>query len=114
MNTFKLLFVLALLGCASDIVAQSCKSAPELQPLIESINLQLNSTYTYCETDNDCTVAVLGCPFGCGTPVNKQYEQDLLNLVGEYHAQSCMSCDYACPTGTTAACLQNRCRTQTN
>jgi hypothetical protein len=63
-----------------------------------------------CTSDDECTIAGLGCPFGCGTPLNKIFEPQIKEAVREYQGQ-CQRCAYKCSTRRrTLKCHEGECR----
>ena len=62
-----------------------------------------------CKTSNECTIIYLGCPFGCGTALNKSNENSVVKATNEYHAKSCNACMYKCKHITKAECINNKC-----
>ena len=67
-----------------------------------------------CETDEDCAIAYLGCPFGCATGVNRSALDDLSEEEAAFQ-QKCRRCVYSCAAPLfewSASCVQQRCVVQ--
>ena len=64
----------------------------------------------YCNTDSDCKLLHLGCPFGCGTGISSVKENEVLNKVKSYRIKSCVKCRNKCGfKPTTVKCIENKC-----
>lgn len=50
----------------------------------------------YCEVDSDCTSTSFGCPFGCGTFVNKDADLTEVRSLVKLYDQNCPMCLYDC------------------
>ena len=68
----------------------------------------------HCEVDSDCVRAGFGCPFGCGTAINKSMLQQIEAKVDDYNKNQEMICMYDCyvPTSLKVKCVENHCKLQ--
>lgn len=49
-----------------------------------------------CETDADCMVTHIGCPFGCGTPTRKDFDTATFGIKKRLYQNECGTCTYRC------------------
>lgn len=69
-----------------------------------------------CMTDMDCTLLVEAniCALGCGMPIPRFYENEVLVNLHEYASNACASCPspppQPCPPSRPAGCVQGRCQ----
>ena len=84
----------ATIGIAVSAYGQTALSDSHCKKLIEQINKEISQEQA-CETVQDCRNIWLGCPFGCGTPINKNFEEQVHKAVEDYNSQ-CQPCDYRC------------------
>lgn len=79
------------------------------ETLITSMIHQSN----YCESDADCRVVQLGCPFGCNTPINRSKVATIRFEIKKHHEAFSSSglCDYDCVLVEGVKCEQNECST---
>ncbi len=79
------------------------KAESEIHSLIEEAKI--------CEVDSDCVRAGFGCPFGCGTAINKDILQQINEKVGDYNKDQEMICMYDCyvPASLKVKCIKNLC-----
>lgn len=65
-----------------------------------------------CEAPEDCVVVYPGCPLGCGSAVNADYEDEANDkaddLVSRYEMPG-RSCDYDCMADRGADCVDSVC-----
>jgi len=66
-------------------------------------------TANYCDTMEDCIILSLGCPFGCGTYINKKEEESLTNYAKSYDEKGCSRCMYECMGPNQPVCENNKC-----
>ncbi len=67
---------------------------------------QMNS----CFDHTDCIAPFIGCPLGCGTPVNKHADLELLRLMHKDYGRECEACVYQCSGQLRALdCVEGRC-----
>ena len=68
----------------------------------------------HCEVDSDCVRAGFGCPFGCGTAINKSMLQQIEAKVDDYNKNQEMICMYDryVPTSLKVKCVENHCKLQ--
>ena len=73
----------------------------EIKTKIESAN--------YCVTKQDCEIVFLGCPFGCGSYVNKDFDlRPIRDKIKEY-IEKFGACDYNCFQPSAPECVNNKC-----
>jgi hypothetical protein len=93
-----------LLSFSGAVFAQDCKALKDrIKEKIESAN--------YCNTDGDCVIQDFGCPFGCGSYVNKNFNTN--GIKKEITAfQSCPEsrCRYKCMFPPQPVCINSKCR----
>ena len=70
------------------------------------------SNFSKCESDSDCTIIGLSCPFECNTPLNTAYKNQAFSAVGAYN-KSCMMICPDCPKSAPPAvvCRDKKCVT---
>jgi hypothetical protein len=84
--------------------SQDCKSLKEqIKEKIEFAN--------YCNTDEDCIIKYFGCPFGCGSYLNKDVNLNEIQKDIETF-QSCpeSQCMYKCGNLPKPVCINRKCR----
>lgn len=69
----------------------------------------LISRYDYCEVDEDCVDFYPGCPFGCSSPVNKQYLDIATNITKNFIDHQENKCMYSCLAPKKIACENYKC-----
>jgi len=63
----------------------------------------------YCDTTQDCKIVFFGCPFGCGSYVNKDFNlQPIRDKIKEY-LEKFGACDYNCFKPSEPECVNNKC-----
>lgn len=63
-----------------------------------------------CFDNTDCIAPFIGCPLGCGTPVNKHADLELLHLMHRDYDRECVACMYKCSGEVRALhCVDGRC-----
>ena len=62
----------------------------------------------YCQIDQDCLIVDFGCPFGCGSYINKKEKNKLTNLIDIYKLFQ-PSCEYTCLRKALPECKNNQC-----
>ena len=63
----------------------------------------------YCSIDDDCTIVSFGCPFGCGSYLNKNAGiANLQSMVSSYQATH-LQCEYRCMMPPVPVCRQGIC-----
>jgi hypothetical protein len=64
----------------------------------------------YCNNDNDCIVKDFGCPFGCGSYLNNDFDTNEIQKDIESF-QSCIEskCEYKCRRPLPSVCVNNKC-----
>lgn len=64
-----------------------------------------------CETDADCMVTHFGCPFGCGTPLNKKFDTATFGVKKKLYENECSQCVYRCAKEQKELmCAKGQCR----
>lgn len=65
-----------------------------------------------CAVDSDCVRVGFGCPFGCGTAINKTMLEQIEAKVDAYHKDQEMMCRYDCyvPASLEAKCVGKVCK----
>lgn len=71
------------------------------------INQEIENA-NYCSVDEDCTVLYFGCPFGCGSYVNKNSVDYLKKIVAAYQSTA-LQCEYMCMTPALPMCEAGKC-----
>jgi len=61
-----------------------------------------------CETDADCVIVDLGCPFGCGVGLNVDKVDSVIEITNEYH-QEFGRCLFLCAAPEAVQCISNSC-----
>jgi len=81
----------------------------------EAITLDLETSFAdmnFCETNDDCSVAIGSCPFGCYLFHNSKIDfADYQPTLAAYQ-ESCNPCEYKCaaaPRVTDRRCIEGRC-----
>lgn len=96
------LFILNMPTTMQPPVSLSCKD------LEKDINTQIEQA-NYCNVDEDCTLVGFGCPFGCGSYVNKRADvASIKTKIGSYREQ-CGFCEYKCIRPFNSVCKNNKC-----
>lgn len=62
-----------------------------------------------CETNADCTVLNLTCPFDCFTPVERSLRSEVYAALNEYNSNCLPTCPDCPKTPAKAVCINNRC-----
>jgi uncharacterized protein YxeA len=97
---------LGVCGCVSGRCGYSEINCEELKNEIMAKMEDAN----FCETDNDCKTYSLGCPFGCGNYVNKNYDMSkVLSDVESYQVCPDTECDYMCEMPAPPECKNKKC-----
>lgn len=101
-NFFIILIPTVLIG----VLAMLTISLKQIQSSNTETNIQISDQY--CQTDNDCVMAVTECSCDCGTPINKANQQKYSDIRAtkckNYVGVMCgMSCDHK------LSCVSNRC-----
>lgn len=104
----KLIIFITLFTYAFGAFASECLNHDEQQEHRENIYTLISESAS-CESDVDCKLVYLGCPFGCGTAINIGREQEVTSAVTGYHAQSCSQCMYKCMHRSSTECINNKC-----
>lgn len=64
----------------------------------------------YCTKNDDCTILSVGCPFGCGSYINKKEKESLMEHASLYSRnKNCSDCMYDCVAPVKPVCENNRC-----
>lgn len=86
----------------SALIAPFCRQfEKKINNLIEEAN--------YCNSDQDCIVVGFGCPFGCGSYVNRNSDlTPIRKQIDSYH-ERCGECMYMCVRPFNPVCQKNRC-----
>lgn len=63
-----------------------------------------------CETDEECMILYLGCPFGCGQFVSKSRAATKLKEDTRAFRKECRTCMYRCRDPGIAVCSKGICR----
>ncbi|MBU1939854.1 hypothetical protein KKH30_03760 [Candidatus Micrarchaeota archaeon] len=93
-----------LLACllAATVALGGCLSGGQINDEIKKAN--------YCSVDSDCVMEIFGCPFGCGSYVNKAELDRLEKLVSDYHSAQPLACVYGCVSPPSKpACREGVC-----
>ena len=98
-----LLFVFSLVTFASE-----CLNHQQQEHERKEIRDFINKSKS-CNTSSECIIIDLGCPFGCGTALNKNHVQLVVKETNKYHAKSCNACKYKCKPVIEAECVNNKC-----
>lgn len=93
-----LLLTLLLAGCLFGISDEEAQSRWD----------DFVSTRNACETVDECVIVVPGCPLGCNTAVNAEYDEEALDYAEQLVSQTGSDCEYKC-AGATLACEESRC-----
>ena len=65
------------------------------------------SEANYCGEDSECIIVNFGCPFGCGSFVNKNANIEIIrDKIAKYQN---IPCKYNCITPKNPRCINNRC-----
>ena len=82
---------------------QYCLSLKEqIQQRIDSAN--------YCEVDEDCITVSFGCPFGCGSYLNKNFDiSEIKKDIGVFQSCPESNCEYQCMRPLPPVCINNKC-----
>jgi hypothetical protein len=98
-----LVFISLLLFFSKDCFSQDCLSLKEqIQEKIESAN--------YCEVDDDCIIVDFGCPFGCGSYLNKDFDvNDIQKDIEVFQSCPESNCEYKCMRPSPPICINNKC-----
>jgi hypothetical protein len=91
---FLALSVLSVCGCI-------CGTEEEIKNQIDKAN--------HCEIDSDCKVVDFGCPFGCGSYVNKNADLGYLDAQLSIYRQTNLQCEYRCIHPPVPICEDNKC-----
>jgi len=75
------------------------------QKIIKNIN-----EANYCSIDEDCIIVDFGCPFGCGSYVNRNADVDGMKAEIDLY-NSCVGgiCEYMCMSPREPKCVNNKC-----
>lgn len=94
----------------NKINSLSLKSYPETTDIKNIMN-----SYNFCETDNDCSLIVWECPFGCRITVNKNYKNVIWDIIYNYFENiQWEKCVYRCMYAEKVICNNNKCDIDTN
>ncbi len=104
----KLVLFFLMIIHAFSTSASECLNHDEQQVHRDNIH-EIMSELGTCQSNSDCKLVHLGCPFGCGTAVNINYEQVIISAVNEYHDASCSQCRYKCMHRTSIECVNKQC-----
>ncbi len=63
----------------------------------------------YCESTDDCKIVSFGCPFGCGSYINKKEEKPLQEKVVKYFLSHGERCIYDCVGPVEPVCVDRKC-----
>lgn len=85
-------------GCVSN-----CDS------LKEEINAKIGQA-NYCSVDADCVIEYFGCPFGCGSYVNKNADTASIREQIKSYSGACGTCEYDCFEPVPPVCLNGKCQ----
>lgn len=66
-------------------------------------------SYSYCETDDDCTYTMWECPFGCYVPFNKKFGEMPVKIMDNYFEINGKTCVYSCMYMNTVKCDNYKC-----
>jgi hypothetical protein len=102
-------FVICLMVAPAALCLASC-DPPTEEEIQEEFN-QAVAASNDCETDADCVLVTPGCPLGCGSAVNIEYETEIRNLAKKLIFEWQLGgkgCDYSCPC-MIAVCSENKC-----
>lgn len=94
----KIVILIGLICLA--VLFSGCLSESQISAEIEKAN--------YCSADSDCTVVYFGCPFGCGSYVNKNSADYLKKLVTDYQSTH-LQCEYKCMMLYLPMCKEGMC-----
>jgi len=89
------------------LCADYCETGPDPIPEYteQYITGQINEA-NYCDTNNDCALAIRKCPFGCYILVNKS-ELDRINGLIDGHLQRCV---LTCAKLDEFTCFEGKCK----
>ena len=114
-----LLILICLTACTSKDTSDPIQIQSETktkQCLNESQQLKEQETINsfiqnskQCQSDSDCKLVFLGCPFDCGTAINTESVGKVQSMVDDYNKNSCYGCDYDCAYLTEVKCVENAC-----
>lgn len=112
-----LLTLICLTACTSEVTIEpvliqsetsQCLSENEQIDERKTINSYIQDS-KQCQTDADCKLVFLDCPFGCGTAINSESVEKVQSMVDDYNKNSCYGCDYDCAYLTEVKCVENAC-----
>lgn len=92
---------LIFLLTALVITASGCVSESAIKSEIENAN--------YCSADSDCTIALFGCPFGCGSYVNKNADINHIKFLVAAYKSTNFGCMYDCMSPPFPVCSNSKC-----
>jgi hypothetical protein len=100
----KAIVFICLLSFPVVCFSQDCKSLKEqIKEKIESAN--------YCNTDEDCIIKDFGCPFNCGSYLNKDFNiNEIQKDIETFQACSESRCRYKCMAPPKPVCINRKCR----
>ena len=112
-----LLILICLSACSSENkTEESVLGAANAECLVEDQQLKERETINsfisdskQCQTDSDCKLVFLDCPFGCGTALNIENVEKVQSMVDQYNQNACYGCDYDCAYQTEVKCVENAC-----
>lgn len=114
MKTYKFLISLFILVATftNTALAQSDSESSKCIALKNEIQEEINNARD-CKTIDDCVTFWPGCPFGCGTALNKEQQARIEASVRNYNNE-CSACAYRCQNlKKTLACINSRCTLET-
>lgn len=66
-------------------------------------------SYSYCETDDNCTYTMWECPFGCYVAYNKQFGEIPSKIIDNYFEINGKTCVYDCMYMDKIVCENYKC-----
>jgi len=115
-NLFIILVGLCMCACSGPDSMQSPThpnneerdSYQALKLASEAAVVDLIKASQSCNTDTDCVVENLGCPFGCSIGLNNKTRQSVVKAV-DVHNEQYPQCVFRCKQTESVSCVANTC-----
>ncbi len=103
----RFLFILFVFFCWFSLPVYG-QLDPEQEKLKQEIRWDIEKA-NYCNSTQECKVVSFGCPFGCWSFVNKDFDiKPIQDKVQEYHSRY-GRCQFRCDRLTSVVCKDSKC-----